>query len=102
MNIAEFFALPDSPSAGSPVGSLIVRIVAKYPAMSFADARTEAKRLLGKAAGAKYYCTPRVLSAEEKKASRERFQEVNDKRRRAQNTPVLAVSGCTAATESVG
>jgi len=40
MTLNEYLAQPDTPSAKSPVGTLIVKILEKYPEMTFEDARS--------------------------------------------------------------
>jgi hypothetical protein len=66
MELQEYFQLPHTPSKHSPVGFLMVNVLAKNPGMSFDDARTEANRLLDRAAGRKIYSMPRVLSPSQK------------------------------------
>ncbi len=73
-SLAEWFAMPDTPAAGSPVGRLIQTIVEKNPGISFEDARTEVKALLWQAAGRKSYRVPPVLSPAEKEIVRERLK----------------------------
>lgn len=73
-SLAEWFALPDTPAAGSPVGRLLQSIVVKNPGISFEDARVEAHALLDRAAGRKSYQVPPVLSPVEKQAARERLK----------------------------
>jgi hypothetical protein len=65
MGVEEYFEQPDTPQRNSPVGLLIVRLLAKNPGMNFEQARQEAHVLLSKAAGARMYRTPTVYSADE-------------------------------------
>jgi hypothetical protein len=78
MSIVGYFEQPDTPAARSPVGVLMLRIIAKNPGIDFESARTEAHNLLWQAAGRKRYVVPAVLSPQEKAESvarmRERFQ----------------------------
>ncbi len=46
-----YFEQPDTPAAGSPVGVLMLRVLAKNPGMCFEEARTQAKSLPQQAAG---------------------------------------------------
>ena len=73
-NLSEWFAMPDTPAVGSPVGKLMRTILEKNPGISFEDARTEAKALLWQAAGRKVYRVPPVLSPAEKEIARERLK----------------------------
>jgi hypothetical protein len=75
--VHDYFALPHSSAAGSPVGVLMVKMLENHSALTFDAARAEARRLLGKAAGRFHYTPPRVLSAahraEQKNRLRSRF-----------------------------
>ena len=71
----QYFQRTDTPSANSPVGNLMARILAKFPESSFADARTKAHELLGQAAGRRKYQTPAVLSPEEQERRRAVFDD---------------------------
>jgi hypothetical protein len=75
MTLQGYFALPDTPAAGSPVGTLMVRILEKDPGIGFDAARTQANALLDRAAGKKVYRMPRVLSVEEEQAQNERLRQ---------------------------
>lgn len=75
-SLIEWFAMPDTPAVGSPVGKLMRTIVEKNPGISFEDARAEANALLEQAAGRKVYRTPPVLSPAEKEIARERLKAV--------------------------
>jgi hypothetical protein len=68
----------------------MVRILAKFPDLSFDAARDEARRLLYKAAGRFYFTTPKVLSSEQRQTAKTRFQSLNDARKKALDTPALA------------
>jgi hypothetical protein len=73
-SIESYFSREDTPGVESAVGNLMVKILAKYPDFDFERARTEARALLDKAAGAKRYVAPRVFSPEEKSAREEKFR----------------------------
>jgi hypothetical protein len=75
MTLQEYFALPDAPAAGSPVGTLMLRIVEKNPGMGFEAAREQANALLWRAAGKRVYRMPVVLSVGEERAQRERLRQ---------------------------
>ena len=94
--LQNYFAQPDSPSAGSPVGVLMLKILEKYPDLSFDAARVEAWRLLDKAAGRFHFSMPRVLSPEQREAAKARFRGLD----RSPNIPALAFAGVTSPTES--
>jgi hypothetical protein len=66
MNLDEYFARPDTLGEDSPVGVLIVKILAKNRSISFADVRIEANRVIQIAAGKKNFAMPRVFSPQEK------------------------------------
>jgi electron transfer flavoprotein alpha/beta subunit len=98
VDIRAYFAHSDSPSASSPVGNLMVKVLAKYPDLSFDAARAEAHRLLAKAAGKFHLSTPQVLSVEQRNAAKARFQSLTASRN-ALDTPALAVSTPTSMTQ---
>ena len=100
MDIGTYFAKSDSPSAGSPVGNLMVKVLAKYPELSFDAARAEAQRLLTKAAGRFHLATPQVLSVEQRNEARSRFQSLTASRN-GLHTPALAVSTPTSTTQGL-
>ena len=75
MTLQGYFALPDTPAAGSPVGMLMARILEKDHAIGFEAARAQANELLDRAAGKKVYRMPRVLSVEEEQARSERLRQ---------------------------
>jgi hypothetical protein len=77
--IEDYFARTDTPSTGSPVGTLMMRILKKYPDLSFDAARSEARRLLTKAAGRFTYSTARVLSPAERETQRLRLRGAFEK-----------------------
>lgn len=81
--IQEYFERLETPAAGSPVGTLLVKMLAKNPGMSFEEARTETKALLGKAAGRKVYSVPRVFSPEERAERAEQFRAFSNLRKAA-------------------
>ena len=75
--IQAYFDRPETPAAGSPVGELMVKVLAKNPEMVFEEARKKANALLDKAGGSRVYRVPRVLNpveqAEQKERMRARF-----------------------------
>lgn len=73
--LSDYFTLPDTPAAGSPVGTLMVRILDKDPAIGFEDARAQANALLDRAAGKKVHRMPRILSVEEEREQAERLRQ---------------------------
>jgi hypothetical protein len=81
--IENYFAQPNTPSAGSPVGVTMLRVLKHYPTLTFEEARAEAQSLLHKAAKARIYRAPVVLSAEAKKKKQESFAALNAARRAA-------------------
>jgi hypothetical protein len=71
MTLSDYFAKPDTPAANSTAGTLMVKILEKYPDMTFEVARTQANAMLDKAARRFNYKMPRVYSAEEIEKRRE-------------------------------
>jgi hypothetical protein len=51
MSIERYFEQSDTPASNSPVGALMVRVLAKNPSMSFEDALARVKSLPPQAAG---------------------------------------------------
>jgi hypothetical protein len=100
VDISTYFTQSDSPSAGSPVGNLMVKVLAKYPDVRFDAARAEAHRLLVKAAGRFHLATPQVLSVEQRNAAKARFQSLTSSRN-ALDTPALAISTPTSTTQGL-
>jgi hypothetical protein len=74
MSVQEYFEQPDTPGLDSPVGVLMVRVIEKNHGTGLEQAREEANRLLGKAAGRRVYSIPRVLSAEEQETEKARLR----------------------------
>jgi len=72
--IERHFARPDTPAIGSPVGTLMLKVLAKNPNMSFDAAKCEANALLEKAARKWRYRVPVVYSPEEAETRRERLR----------------------------
>jgi hypothetical protein len=76
--IETYFAGAGTPAMNSPTGRLMVAVLAKFPALSFEEARAKANALLQQAAGKRVYRFPIVLTDEEEEARkasvRERFQ----------------------------
>ena len=66
--LSQYFERHDTPMADSPVGRTMAKILAKYPEMTFEEARAEAHVLLADAAKRRRYVAPEVLSVEEKAA----------------------------------
>jgi hypothetical protein len=75
MTLQDYFAMPDTPAAGSPVGTLMARIVERNPAIGFEAARAQANALLDRAAGKKVYRMPPILSVQEEQAQNERLRQ---------------------------
>jgi hypothetical protein len=75
-NLEEYFSRLDTPSRNSPVGNTMVRIFAKYPGISFEDARAKAHELLNTAAKSRIYRGPVILSAEELAERKKRMERV--------------------------
>lgn len=74
MDLEQYFKQDDTPAEHSPVGEMMVRILAKYPALAPEELRTEANAMLDKAANAKRYVLPRVYSTEQKAANAARLK----------------------------
>jgi len=68
MTLHEYFALPDTPMPGSPVGHVIAQLVEKR-GLTPEAAYVEAKQMLVEAAGRKRYRAPRVLTIEQQAAA---------------------------------
>ena len=73
--VAEYFSRPDAPQANSPVGTLMLKILKKYPDLGFDAARAKANELLAISAQGKVYRTPRVFSAVELVERSERLKK---------------------------
>ena len=73
MTVQEYFGLPDTPMAESPIGRTMTRLLDKRPGLSFEQARTTAAELLKVSAARKNYRTPEVLSVAEAEAGRARM-----------------------------
>lgn len=78
--LAEYFARPDTPMPESPTALVMVKVLAKYPEMTFDDARVKANELLQVAAKRWRYVTPRVLSEQEKADASASFAAFNRSR----------------------
>jgi hypothetical protein len=65
MDVKAYFEQEHTPGENSPVGALMVRVLAKNPGMTFERARQEAHALLDRAARGRVYRVPTVYSAEE-------------------------------------
>jgi len=75
MKLSDYFAKADTPAANSTVGTLMIKILEKYPGMSFEDARAKAHVLLWESAGKKRFNLPRVLSQTELAEQKERLKK---------------------------
>lgn len=84
MNINDYFEQQDTPSKHSPVGALMVKVLAKNPGMTLEGARQEANRLLDRAAGCKKYVTPTAYSPAEQAARLEKTRAYFSKSRTVQ------------------
>jgi hypothetical protein len=76
--LEEYFALRRTPSSGSPVGVLMVRILEKNPGMGFDVARYQANVLLNKAAMKWRYRVPVAYSPDEMEKRRELLRKAFD------------------------
>ena len=92
MTLEEYFEQPDTPSAGSPVGILMVRVLEKFPGISFEEARARANDLLHTVAGWKKYQMPKVLSTEEEAAEKSRWLAAVAKRDTKPQQAILALA----------
>jgi hypothetical protein len=72
MDIQKYFAQTDTPSAHSPVGTLMLKISQKHQ-MDCEEGRTEANRLLEIASGKRVFRVPTVYSPEETAERRARM-----------------------------
>ena len=74
-SIDEYFARPDTPQRNSPVGTVMLKVLEKYPDLGFDAARAKANDLLAVSAKARVYRTPRVFSATELAERSERLKK---------------------------
>ena len=74
MTLSDYFGKPDTPAATSTVGTLVVKILGKYPGMTFEAARKKAHCLLLEAAGKERFNLPKVLSEAELAEQKERLK----------------------------
>jgi hypothetical protein len=74
MTLSQYFAKPDTPSANSPMGTIMVKVLEKYPGITFEDARAKAHCLILESAGKKRFNLPRVLSEAELAEQKERLK----------------------------
>ena len=84
-SLKQYFERRDTPSANSPVGTLISRISEKFPGMPLGDARAKAHGMLSKAARAFNFRIPAVRSAEGEAAQKAIFAAFKAKRSKAVN-----------------
>jgi hypothetical protein len=70
MTALKYFEQADTPSPGSPVGILMVRILEKFPGIRVKQARASAYELLNRPAGKRVYRVPSVLTEEDDAARR--------------------------------
>lgn len=70
MSIHEYFEQSDTPAENSPMGVVMVRLLAKDPGMNLEQAHAKANELLKQAAGKRFYRVPPVLTEEEQEARR--------------------------------
>lgn len=87
MDIKAYFEQGHAPSRNSPVGGLMVRVLAKNPNMTCEQAREEAHNLLDKAARGRVYRVPTVYSPAEQEANRAKMVETF---RRSATTQIAA------------
>jgi hypothetical protein len=76
MNLQQHFERPETPAAGSPVGVVMVKVLEKYPALSFEEARDKATDLIQESAGRRRFVNPRVLSEAELAEQKEHLKTV--------------------------
>jgi hypothetical protein len=74
MTLFDYFARPETPAANSPVGTIMVKVLEKYPGMSFEDARAKANALMQESARKKRFNLPRILSEAELVEQKERLK----------------------------
>jgi hypothetical protein len=77
----------------------MLRVLAKFPDLTFDAARAEAHKLLSKAAGRFHYAVPPVLSAEQRQAQKARFQTLMDTRQKASDAQFPAIPTPTSTTQ---
>jgi hypothetical protein len=65
LTLSEYFARPDTPAAKSPVGTVMVKVLEKYPGVTFEEARVKANALIQESARRKRFVMPKVLSETE-------------------------------------
>ena len=75
ISLEDYFAQSNTPQTKSPVGTLMLRVIEKYPELGFDDARAKARELLAVSAKSRMYRTPRVFSASEITDRAERFKK---------------------------
>jgi hypothetical protein len=74
MTLSQYFAKPDTPAANSPVGVVMVKVLEKYPRLSFEEARAKANALIQESACRKRFSMPKVLSEAELTEQTERLK----------------------------
>jgi hypothetical protein len=96
-SIEQYFGRPDTPSAGSPVGILMNKILVKFPGITLDDARAKANQLLQDAAKRKSFSLPRVLSEEEQEQQRQQLKSAFAKPSAAMSQDVASSQSRTVA-----
>lgn len=76
MTQEHYFARPDTPSRNSPVGTVMVKVLEKFPGMTFEEARAKANALIQESAGKKRFAMPKVLSEVELVEQKKRLKSV--------------------------
>jgi hypothetical protein len=79
MTLFDYFAKPATPAANSSVGTIMVKILEKYPDMNFEAARAQANAIMDKAARRFNYKMPRVYSREELGKRRESLRTASNR-----------------------
>src|SRR5262249_19769846 len=88
--LVEYFAQPDTPAPGSPLGVLITKLVDRFPGLTFEQARIKAHGMLDRSASRRIYRVPAVLSQEQEQEQRQRVVRLRS--RRLQTAPLDAHS----------
>ena len=75
MDLKQYFKLEDTPSARSPVGQMMTRLLADDPSLTFDAARQLAKNQLLKASARKHYGATTVRQDEIRSTQLRLFRE---------------------------
>jgi hypothetical protein len=83
VTLQEYFALPDTPATESPVGKTIVKVLAKFPELTFEQARVKANELVTDAGHYRNFALPQVQTPAEEAAATEKARAYFKARERA-------------------